>query len=889
MRSDEIRSRFLGHFERNGHTVVPSASLIADDPTLLLVNAGMVPFKPYFLGEQPAPWSRATSVQKCVRTLDIDEVGKTTRHGSFFQMAGNFSFGDYFKAGAIEFAYDLVTRPVADGGYGLEESKIWPTVYLDDDEAYDLWHKVGVPDERIQRLGLDENYWHMGVPGPGGPCSEINYDRGEAYGAEGGPAVNGERYLEIWNLVFMQYQLSALRSKVDFDIAGPLPKQNIDTGMGLERVAAILQGVDNLYEIDTSRMILDKASELTGAVYGRDHGADVRLRVVADHARTALMLIGDGVTPSNEGRGYVLRRIVRRAIRSMRLLGAQDPVIQQLMEASIEAMGPQYPSLVTDQARIMTIAKAEEGSFLETIGKGATIFDTAVPEARQAGGVLSGQIAFQLHDTHGFPIDLTLEMAAEQGLTVDEQGFRSLMQEQRQRAKADSREKKQGHVDVSAYRALLDSAGTSEFTGYAEIVSEAVVRGLLVDGISANAAGEGAQVEVVLDRTPFYAEGGGQLADHGRITLADGTVLEVLDVQRSLPELVVHRARVVSGEITVGSPVQAGVDVERRRAVSRAHTATHLVHKALRDALGEQATQAGSLNAPGRFRFDFASPGAVPASVLKDVEQEINAIALADLEVRAFVTTQDEARRIGAMALFGEKYGEAVRVVEVGDYARELCGGTHAARSGQLGIVKLLHESSIGSGVRRVEGLVGLDAYSYLAKEHVLLSQLASIFKVPSDELPDRVNGVVEKLREVEKELASLKAGAVLQQAAQFAAGAKDVFGLSYVGVEAPAGTPGDLVRGLALDIRGRLTGPGAVLVAAGGDRATLVAAVNDAGRARGLSANDILREAAAAVDGKGGGKDDIAQGGGTNPAGISRAIELAEHLVGRVATSPPS
>ena len=886
MRSDEIRSRFLGHFERNGHTVVPSASLIADDPTLLLVNAGMVPFKPYFLGEQPAPWKRATSVQKCVRTLDIDEVGKTTRHGSFFQMAGNFSFGDYFKAGAIELAWELMTGSLSDGGYGLEEDKLWITVFTDDDEAYDLWRKVGVSDSRIQRLGLSENYWHMGVPGPGGPCSEINYDRGPDYGAEGGPAVNGERYLEVWNLVFMQYQLSEVRTKVDFDIAGPLPKPSIDTGMGMERMATVLQGVDNLYEIDTSRAILDCASELTSTRYGADVAADVRLRVVADHARTAVMMMGDGITPANEGRGYVLRRIVRRAVRAMRLLGADQPVIRELVDASIGAMGPQYPSLVDDAERIHAVAKAEEASFLETISKGATIFDTAVPEARKAGGVLSGGIAFALHDTHGFPIDLTLEMAAEQGLTVDELGFRALMDEQRNRAKQDSRTKKTGHVDVSAYRALLDAAGSTEFTGYAEVVSEAVVRGLLVDGISANAAGEGAQVEVVLDRTPFYAEAGGQLADHGRIVLTDGTVLEVEDVQRSLPELVVHRARVVSGEVTVGGAVQAVVDVERRRAVSRAHTATHLVHKAFRAALGEQATQAGSMNAPGRFRFDFSSPGAVPASVLTDVEQEINEIALADLEVRAFVTSQDEARRIGAMALFGEKYGDAVRVVEVGDYARELCGGTHAARSGQLGMVKLLSESSIGSGVRRVEGLVGLDAYSYLAREHVLLSQLGAAFKVPSEEVPDRVSAVVEKLREVEKELSALKAGAVLQQAAQLAAGARDVFGLSYVGVEAPAGTPGDLVRGLALDIRGRLSGPGAVVVASGGDRATLVAAVNDAGRARGLSANDLLREAAVAVDGKGGGKDDVAQGGGTNPAGIARALELAEHLVGRVATS---
>jgi alanyl-tRNA synthetase len=885
MSSAEIRRRFLGHFERNAHTVVPSASLIADDPTLLLVNAGMVPFKPFFLGEAAPPYARATSVQKCVRTLDIEEVGKTTRHGSFFQMAGNFSFGDYFKQGAIEQAWDLLTRSVADGGYGLPEERLWPTVYLDDDEAYQLWRAL-VPEERIQRRGKKDNYWHMGVPGPGGPCSEIYYDRGPAYGPEGGPEVDEERYLEVWNLVFMQHQLSGVRSKDDFDIAGDLPAKNIDTGMGLERVATVLQGVDNLYEIDTSRQILDRASALTGARYGDAHDSDVRLRVVADHLRTAVMLIGDGVTPSNEGRGYVLRRIMRRAVRSMRLLGAHDPTAKELVDATVDAMGPQYPDLVESVERIRGVAVAEEGSFLETISKGAAIFDQAVPEARAAGGVLSGPKAFQLHDTFGFPIDLTLEMAAEQGLRVDEPGFRALMQEQRQRAKADSAAKKTV-ADVSAYRALLEAAGATAFTGYRDVRGEAVLRGLLVDGAVASSARPGDAVEVVLDRSPFYAEGGGQLADQGRITLADGAVLEVRDVQKALPDLQVHRATVVSGEVSVGAQVLAEVDVERRRAVSRAHTATHLVHQAVRAALGEQASQAGSLNAPGRFRFDFSSPGAVPESVLRDVEQEINEIALADLEVRAFVTSQEEARRLGAMALFGEKYGDEVRVVEVGDYARELCGGTHAARSGQLGMVKLLSEASIGAGVRRVEGLVGLDAYSYLAREHVLMAQLAASLKVPSEQVPDRVAATLERLREVEKELAQLRAQDVLKAAQGYADAARDVFGVAYVGVEAPAGVPGDLLRSLALDIRGRIPAEraAAVVVAAGGDRVSLVAAVNDAGRSRGLSANALLREAAAAVDGKGGGKDDVAQGGGSRVEGIADALTRAEHLVGRVAT----
>ena len=887
MKSDQIRQRFLDHFTARGHLLVPSASLLSDDPTLLLVNAGMVPFKPYFLGQSPPPAPRATSAQKCVRTLDIDEVGKTTRHGSFFQMAGNFSFGDYFKAGAIDLAWELLLKSESEGGYGLPEEKLWVTVYQDDDEAAALWRARGVPAERIQRLGMADNFWSMGVPGPCGPCSEIFYDRGPAYGREGGPAVDADRYLEVWNLVFMQYERGEGTGKGDFPILGDLPQQNIDTGMGLERMATVLQGVDNLYEIDTSRAILDRAAALTGVRYGADQASDVRLRVVADHARTAVMLIGDGVTPSNERAGYVLRRILRRAVRAMRLLGASQPVVRELMDASIGAMGPQYPELVTDADRIRAVAVTEEAAFLETLRTGAQDFESAVPQPRAAGGVLSGERAFQLHDTYGFPIDLTLEMAAEQGLSVDEPGFRALMQQQRERAKADAQARRTGGADTSAYRELLERAGPSTFTGYSEVRTEATLRGLLLDGEPAPAAAEGATVQVVLDRTPFYAEAGGQLADQGRLVLADGTELEVLDVQKALPELTVHAARVVRGEARTGALLLAEVDVERRRSVSRSHTATHLVHKALRDALGDRATQAGSLNAPGRFRFDFASPSAVPGSVLHDVEQQINEVALADLEVRAYVTSQDEARRIGAMALFGEKYGDAVRVVEVGDYARELCGGTHAARSGQLGMVKLLSESSIGAGTRRVEGLVGLDAYAHLAREHVLLAQLAESFKVPAEGVPDRVAATLARLREAEKELAQLRAAQVLQRAGELAAGARDVYGFGWVGVEAPAGTPGDLVRRLALDIRGRLPQdrPAAVVVASGGDRVTLVAVVNDAGRARGLSANALLREAAPAVGGKGGGKDDVAQGGGSDPAGIPQALLRAEHLVGQVAT----
>jgi alanyl-tRNA synthetase len=713
--SAEIRSRWLRFFEsdnRQGltHTVVPSASLIADDPNLLLVNAGMVPFKPYFLGEVTPPYKRATSVQKCVRTLDIDEVGKTTRHASFFQMCGNFSFGDYFKEGAIALAWELLTRPIADGGYGFPEEKLWVTVYLDDDEAADIWHKqIGVPKERIQRRDMADNFWSMGVPGPCGPCSEIYYDRGPAYGVEGGPIADENRYLEVWNLVFMQNERGAGGGKDGYPILGELPAKSIDTGLGLERTAALLQGVENIYEIDTTIQILNLASELTGVKYGSSEKSDVSLRVIADHARTSAMLIGDGVTPGNEGRGYVLRRMMRRTIRNMRLLGSMDPIMSELTVAAIGAMGPQYPELVLDKNRILAVSASEEESFLQTLKSGTQIFDVSSAALKKSNSsVLPGEDVFKLHDTYGFPFDLTLEMAREEGLSVDEDGFRRLMKEQKDRAKADAKSKKSGHTDVSVYRSIADKSGKTEFLGYTSISSESKLTGILVDGVGVSSAAEGDDVEIILNRTPFYAEGGGQLADGGRITLSTGAVIEIDDVQSPVPGVSVHRGRVLSGNIEVGSDALAEIDSERRSAISRAHTATHMVHKAFREILGETATQAGSENSPGRFRFDFPATGAVSASVLDDVESRVNTLLLDNLEVVAESMSQAQAKEIGAMALFGEKYGDVVRVVSVGDWARELCGGTHVERSGQLGVVKLLGESSIGAGVRRVEALVGV-------------------------------------------------------------------------------------------------------------------------------------------------------------------------------------
>ncbi|MFJ6213680.1 alanine--tRNA ligase [Streptomyces sp. NPDC092296] len=884
MESAEIRRRWLRFFEERGHTVVPSASLVADDPTLLLVPAGMVPFKPYFLGEVKPPFVRATSVQKCVRTPDIEEVGKTTRHGTFFQMCGNFSFGDYFKEGAITYAWELLTSSVEDGGYGLEPEKLWITVYQDDDEAEKIWRDVvGVPAERIQRLGMKDNFWSMGVPGPCGPCSEINYDRGPAYGEEGGPAVNGERYMEIWNLVFMQYERGAGDGKDGFEILGDLPSRNIDTGLGLERLATILQGVDNIFETDTTRMILGRAGELTGHRYGAGEKTDVSLRVIADHIRTAVMLISDGVTPGNEGRGYVLRRILRRAIRNMRLLGATEPVAHELVDVTIEAMGPQYPELFEDRKRIKTVAVAEEASFLQTLRTGTTILDTAVSEARNAGSaVLAGDKAFQLHDTYGFPIDLTLEMAAEQGLSVDEAGFRRLMKEQRDRAKADARAKKQGHADVSAYREVADRAGATAFTGYSDTAGEASVVGLLVDGAPAPAAHEGDDVEVVLDRTPFYAEGGGQLADHGRIRFDSGAVVEVRDVQQPVPGVTVHKGSVLVGEVVLGSAAYAQIDENRRRAVSRAHSATHLTHQALRDALGPTAAQAGSENAPGRFRFDFGSPTAVPGTVLTDVEQKINEVLARELDVTAEVMTMDEARKQGAIAMFGEKYGDAVRVVTIGDFSKELCGGTHVANTAQLGLVKLLGESSIGAGVRRVEALVGVDAYQFLAREHTVVSRLTELVKGRPEELPEKISGMLAKLKDAEKEIERFRAEKVLAAAAGLADSAQDVHGVALVAARVPDGTGADDLRKLVLDVRSRLGSRPSVVAAftVANDRPLTVIATSDAARERGVKAGELVRTAAKTLGGGGGGKDDVAQGGGSDPTAVDRAIEAVRRLV---------
>ncbi|MDR1392513.1 MAG: alanine--tRNA ligase [Bifidobacteriaceae bacterium] len=880
MRTSEIRQRFLSFFEQRGHVAVPSASLISQDPSLLFTVAGMVPFIPYMLGEVPAPWPRAASCQKCLRTGDIEEVGRTTRHGTFFQMNGNFSFGDYFKHGAIELAWELVTGTVDEGLLGFDPDRVWVTVYLDDDEAARLWKKVaGLPDERIQRRGIKDNYWSTGQPGPAGPCSEIYIDRGPDFGPDGGPIVDEDRFLEIWNLVFMEFERGAGGAKEDYPLLGELDQKNIDTGMGLERVAYLLQDVPNLYEIDEVIPVIRRAEELTRRSYGTDPEADVLFRVVADHVRSGLMLIGDGVTPSNEGRGYVLRRLLRRAVRSMRLLGVEEPVFPALLEASRDAMSPSYPELANDYARISGTAFSEEESFLRTLASGSAILDGALIRAKTAGAkALSGADAFQLHDTYGFPIDLTLEIAAEQGLSVDQDAFRSLMKEQKTRARADAVAKKTGHADTILYQDV--AARLSQpivFTGYTEFESRGRVAAMIVDGHDTELVRAPASLEIILDRTPFYAEAGGQLADQGTIEFDSGAVFEVDDVQRPITGLSVHRGRLLEGTLAIGDPGRSRIDVTRRRAISRAHTATHMVHKSLREQLGPTATQAGSENAPSRLRFDFRYGSGLPDSALGEIEERVNSVLAEDLEVTEELMPLAAARELGAMALFGEKYGEVVRVVSIGgDWSRELCAGTHMRRSGELGRVSLLGEASIGSGVRRVEALVADGAYAHQAKEHLLVTQLTEALKVRPDELVDRVAAIVNRLKQADKTVAALRSAELSRQVPELAASARLVGNVRLVAATVAGATADDL-RQLALDVRARLGQAEPAVVALGGvdqesGRGMVAVAVNDAAQSAGHQAGVLVGLAAKILGGGGGGRPALAQGGGADGSKLDQA-----------------
>jgi alanyl-tRNA synthetase len=875
MLTSEIHRRFLDFFAQRDHKIVPSASLISDDPSLLFTVAGMVPWVPYLTGVVPPPYPRVADVQKCIRTLDIEEVGKTPRHGTFFQMLGNWSFGDYFKAEAIAYAWELLLTPESAGGLGFDEKDLWFTVYEDDDEAFDEWVRVGASPDRIQRLGKDTNYWSTGLPGPAGPCSEIFFDRGPAYGVDGGPATDDDRYVEIWNLVFMQYLIKDVKSKYDFTVVGELPQRNIDTGAGLERIAFIKQGVGNFYEIDQVRPVLDRAAEVAGKTYGANHDDDVRLRVVSDHVRSSLMLINDGVTPSNDGRGYILRRLLRRTVRAMRLMGVDTAVFPELFTASRDAMKGAYPEVETDFSRISHTAYAEEETFLRTLAGGTTILDTAVADTKAAGHTqLSGDTAFLLHDTWGFPIDLTLEIADEAGLAVDRDAFDKLMQEQRQRAKADAKAKKGAIADLTVY-SQFRTLGETVFTGYTDFTTDSEVLGIIVDGVATNRATEGQIAEVILKETALYAESGGQDADQGTI-IGPGFELEVLDVQRPVAGLISHTVRVAVGEVGVGARATSVVDQGYRRGANQAHSGTHIVHAALRQLLGPNAHQSGSYNKAGYLRLDFSWNKPLSAETRSELEEISNNAIRENLQVTTRVMPLAEAKALGAMALFGEKYGDQVRVVEIGGpWSRELCGGTHVAGSSEIGLINLIGESSVGSTNRRVESLVGMEAFRDLAAERAIVTELTTNLKTPREKLPERITELVANLKAAEKKIARFEAKQLLEKVPALVQTASRVGAVRLIAQDAGELRGGDELRQLAMGVRERLGADAAVvaLTATVSGRPIVIVATNQAARDAGAKAGALVGIAAGVLGGRGGGKDDLAQGGGADATRTGAAL----------------
>lgn len=900
MHTSEIRHRWLDYFAAHGHEIRPSVPLISPDPSILFTIAGMVPFIPYITGEEQAPWPSAASVQKCIRTNDIDEVGHDARHGTFFQMSGNFSFGDYFKEGALHFAHDLLTGSRDEGKYGLDGDRLWVTIWDQDDETYSVLTKqIGMDPKHIVRLPREENFWSTGQPGPAGPCCEWHYDRGPKYGpdAVGGNVDPGnDRYLELWNLVFDQFMRGEGEGQ-DYPLLHELDKKCIDTGAGLERLAFVLQDKENMFEIDEIRPVITRVEELTKVRYTDDNKSDndVRMRIIADHIRASMMLINDGVRPGNDGRGYVLRRLLRRSIRSIRLLGIDEAVLPEILPVSRDAMAPSYPDLLENWDTISSVAYGEEASFRRTLDAGTNIFDLAVKKvtAKTPKGdtaELSGQDAFTLHDTYGFPIDLTLEMAAERGVKVDEGKFRALMNEQKERARADNLAKKSGHVDSSVYHRIVEqSGGTTEFIGYDSASGEAEVVGLLVDGHSVPVVEAPAEIDVVLSRTPFYAEAGGQLADRGIIRLEGGATIEVADVQAPIRGLFVHRGTLTDGTAAVGDRAYAEIDSARRHSIARAHTSTHVIHKALHEVVSENATQAGSENSPSRMRLDFRHGKALTNSQLQDIEGLSNEKLMDDLEITETIMDLEEARKLGAQMLFGEKYGKEVRVVRIGgDWSIELCAGTHVPSTGHIGRLNVVSESSIGSGVRRIDALVADSSYQFQAKEHALVSELSGMLHGRPDELPGKVATLLDKLKTSEKELGALQEQVLVSRAVSVAEGATVVG--PYLVARADLGTIPNAVgaRTVAVDVRDRLGNDRPVVVVIGavsGDKPTIVVATNQPARDAGVKAGDLVRVGAKELGGGGGGKPDLAQGGGANPNAVQDAIAAAVAMLAKDAS----
>ncbi|HVB93783.1 MAG TPA: alanine--tRNA ligase [Acidimicrobiales bacterium] len=856
--ADQLRAAFTGFFSERAHVVVPSASLIPQDPSVLFTIAGMVPFKPFFVGDEIAPWSRATSIQKCFRTVDIDVVGSTRRHCTFFEMLGNFSFGDYFKDLAIPYAWELVTD-----GLGMDADRLWITVHDDDDEAEQIWRDgVGVPAERIQRLG-DDNFWKMGDTGPCGPSSEIFFDMGGAYGEPGGPAHGGsERFVEIWNLVFMQY------NRRDEHTLEPLPRPSIDTGAGLERILPILQGVDSIFATDLFLPMIEAAQSITGNIYGRDERTDVGLRILADHGRAMSMLVADGVLPANEGRGYVLRRIIRRAVRRGRQLGVDETFTPRLVNAAIGTLSEAYAVLAETQRLITDVVAREEEGFLRTLATGSAILE----EQLAAGEVtLRGDVAFKLHDTYGFPVELTMEIAEEAGVAVDLAGFEAAMDAQRAQARAAARSGKTA-AGQSAYRSILDNDGRTQFIGQYPDSYSAPSRVIAV--LSDPDPDRPGQAEIFLDRTPFYAESGGQVGDTGSIITETGTAL-VYDTVYALPGLIAHRAR-IDGEVFAGQDALATIDAPRRDALRRNHTGTHLLHAALRNVLGDHVHQQGSLVAPDRLRFDFSHPGGVAPEELSAVTAMANADVLTDADVEVMETTRAEAESMGALAFFGDKYGDRVRVVRAGAHSIELCGGTHVGALGMIGPITVVSESSIGSNTRRIEAVTGAGAFDRIVAREGLLTEAATLLRTEPENVPETIARLLERQRTAEKALERLKSQQLQSDAASLVGEATD-----GVVVARRDGLTPDELRDLAQSAR-KAGGLRAVVLGGSPDGVKAAVAVAVDRRAEGTKAGmeahagNLVKRIGPFLGGGGGGSPEVAVAGGRDPAGIDNALDEA-------------
>jgi alanyl-tRNA synthetase len=873
MRAEQIRSTFLGFFTSRGHRLVPSSPLIPSDPTLLLANAGMNQFKPYFLGEVTPEFTRATSIQKCVRTSDIDNVGRTARHMTFFEMLGSFSFGGYFKAETIRYAYELMTA-----GYGLDPGRLWITVYLDDDEAAGHWRDAGIPGDRIQRLGMDDNYWSMGVPGPCGPCSDVCYDRGPAFGPGGGPGVNPERYLELWSLVFMQSLRGETGDAGGFPIVGDLPRKSIDTGLGMERLAAVLQDVRSVFETDVFGPTLAVVQELAGRRYPGDAAAKMSFEVVTEHARSIAFLIAGGVLPGREGRDYVLRRLMRHAIRHARLLGIGDHVLAPVTNSVVANLGGVWPELPAQASLIEQVCRAEEESFSAVLAHGTRRLTAAVDQARGSGQSVSGDTAFELHDTYGFPVELTLEAAHDAGLAVDTARFAELLKQQRARAKTGAAAKTgQALRRMDTYRQLSARHGRTVFTGYDELISEVTILGLISGGEITAMAGPGQQVEVVLDRSPFYAQSGGQVGDTGTLTTGDGCVLAVTDTRPGLEGFHVHTARVVAGEARRGQQAQAAVDAARRHAIARSHSATHVLHAMLRRTLGGHARQQGSLVGAGRLRFDFAHFAPVGQQQLTEIETLVNDHLLDDPEIRVWQASRAEADAAGAIASFGERYGGSVRVVDIGGFSRELCGGTHVAHGSSAGPVRLLGESSAGASLRRIEALTGRDALRYYDSEHALLAEVAEILGTRPAGAPQALRRRLGMLATAQAEIGRLREAELSASAAKLA-GQAERAGDGWLVAQILPGRPANELRTLAAQSLPRLNaGPGIVILASSHEGSALLAAVVTPDLLDlGVEARQILAGAAKAIGGGAGGKGALASAGGRQTARLPHALALA-------------